>query len=54
MPMAVMYVWQPIRSECLLMRARSTERCPPPIRYMMYGHKVLGVNVRGILGGCGL
>ena len=48
--MAVKYVWPPIRSECVLMRARSTDRCPPPLKYMMYGHSVLGVNVRGNIG----
>ena len=48
--MAVKYVWPPIRSECVLMRAMSTDRCPAPLKYMMYGHSVRGVNVRGNIG----
>ena len=48
--MAVKYVWPPIRSECVLMRARSTDRCPPPHKYIRYGHSVRGVNVRGNIG----
>ena len=32
------------------MIARLTERCPPPHRYMMYGHRVVRVCVSGKTG----
>ena len=35
------YVWPPIRSGCVLMRAMSTDRCPASLEYMMYGHSRL-------------